>query len=514
MTHGAFPWLRGRNQSCGAGVPPARNAAETAAPQEVPLRLLRGRNETGTGSRRVHLAPCFALLAALTAPMAAADDELASRSYPVARYVENFLARGKLQAENELMAREIERLRRLADAPSSSPAILVQLRSLDAPIRQFLASAVGEATRPPIADLKSASEELGIQIRLMKNAWQEARTVLEKDRALMFEVRGSRTVAGQWVLLLSIDNRQFWLFGLVAIGALVILILHDRRIEFRRALSGGHARSMRLSRFLTIAGFVLLVAIIAAILVGQRVYEATLTVGAGEEASPRQTLEAASERLEEEVADLDRSHRELESRREEAEAVLAEKYGAALEGTATTEQLHLFRVQALKIGRVGGRRPIDAGYGRRPSRVGSGPGRIAIPSRDDHGASPHAEVDPRRPGIGTHRHGCGRRASFPAKRPSAAPEVRQHLPALSGQYRAEDRCQPPSGDGFDRVDPLREPYQPSAASRVRLLVPPGLPPDDQALLSDPGRAQGGQDALADDALLAAQSRQLSAGGPV
>jgi hypothetical protein len=282
--------------------------------------------------------------------MAAADDELAGRSDPVARYVESFLARGKLQAENALTAGEIERLRRLADGPSSSPAILMQLRSLDAPIRQSLASAAGEATRPPIADLKSASEELGIQIRLMKNAWQEARSALEKDRALLFEVRGSRTAAGQWALLLSIDNRQFWLCGLVAVGALVILILHDRRIEFRRALSGGHARSMRLSRFLTIAGFMLLAAIVAAIFAGQRVYEAMLTAGAGEEAPPRQTLQAATERLEEEVADLDRSHRELEGRREEAEAVLTKKYEDVLEGTATAEQWHVFRVQALKIG--------------------------------------------------------------------------------------------------------------------------------------------------------------------
>lgn len=128
MTHGAFPWLRGRN-------------------------------ETRAGSRRLPLALCFALLAALTAPAAAADDELAGRSDPVARYVESFLARGKLQAENELTAGEIERLRRLAGGSSSSPAILVQLRSLDAPIRQSLASAAGEATRPPIADLKSASRK-------------------------------------------------------------------------------------------------------------------------------------------------------------------------------------------------------------------------------------------------------------------------------------------------------------------------------------------------------------------
>ena len=73
------------------------------------------------------------------------------------------------------------------------------------------------------------------------------RTELDHEQMLLFEVQGSRRIAGQLATLLSFDNRWFWLCGLLAVAILAAVAWHDRRREIRRMLYGGRTAAVGLS---------------------------------------------------------------------------------------------------------------------------------------------------------------------------------------------------------------------------------------------------------------------------
>jgi len=265
-------------------------------------------------------------------------------------YVDGFCRRERLEAGNSFLEREIQRLPSALGPGSPGELLLADFQRTDAETSQALARVLDENARPVVQDLLGAVEELNRQVREAKDAWLAVRTSLVEGRLLLFKVNGSRRIAGQFASLLSVDKRWFWLFGLVAVATLVGLVFHDRRHELRRLLGGGRARKMGLSKFLTATMVVLAVLTLATFLMGDRIYEALLTVGLPDEASPRASIQAEQASLEAEGEGLQRARRDLEERYGQAEEEYRRKLSGAL---AARNQIPLrfqqFRARVLEV---------------------------------------------------------------------------------------------------------------------------------------------------------------------
>jgi len=233
-------------------------------------------------------------------------------------YVEEFVRRERLRAGNALLERESERLEQTSQPGSPVRNLLDELEGVDAETGRALAQMLQENAEPVVQGLNDTSAELNQQVEEMKDAWKSVRTSLNQGRFLLFEVKGGRRVAGQLASLLSVDKRWFWLFGLIAIVTLVAVVFHDRRHELRRLLNGGRARAMRLSNFLSAAAVVLAILTVATFLMEDRIYEALLALGSGEETSPRQSIAAQNAAIESEIEALGQAREALEAEHEPA----------------------------------------------------------------------------------------------------------------------------------------------------------------------------------------------------
>lgn len=231
-------------------------------------------------------------------------------------YVDGLIRQERLQAGGAFIERELSRLQSALESDPPGEELLADFERIDAETAKTLARLLEENVGLVIQDLGGAAARLDDQVEAMRADWLSVRTSLDEGRFLLFKVRGSRQVAGQLASLLSVDKRWFWLFGLVAVATLVGLVFHDRRHELRLLLSGGRARKMGLSKFLTAALVVLAVLTLITFLMGDRIYEALLTVGLGDEASPRASIEAQQAALEAEIKLLDEARRDLDRRRE------------------------------------------------------------------------------------------------------------------------------------------------------------------------------------------------------
>jgi len=181
-----------------------------------------------------------------------------------------------------------------------------------------------------VEDLDDGVAELTRQIDQTRADWLAVRTSLCERQLLLFKVRGSRQVAGQAASLLSVDKRWFWLFGLVAVATLVGLVFYDRRHELRRVLNGGRARKMALSKVLTAILAVLTCLTLTTFLMGDRIYEALLTVGLGEKSSPRASIIAEEADLRAEIAALQQARGDLLQRQEQLQEEYQGKLADAL----------------------------------------------------------------------------------------------------------------------------------------------------------------------------------------
>jgi len=266
------------------------------------------------------------------------------------QYVEDFMLRERLDAESAFLAEEIERLELIDQAGSPGRALLAELELSTQATRQALVDVLQANARPLVQDLELLSAESGERIDEFRAAWEKIRTDLNENRFLLFEVKASRRVAGQLASLLSVDKRWFWFFGVVAIGALLGVALHDRRHEIRRLLNGGRARAMKLSKFLSVALVVLVAITLATFVMGQRIYESLLAVGSGEETSPRRAIERQNAALTAEIEELRKSHEALTEQWTAAETGWRETLTASLPpGKNLPWQWKQFRAEILEI---------------------------------------------------------------------------------------------------------------------------------------------------------------------
>ncbi len=236
-------------------------------------------------------------------------------------YVEASVERTRLQAGNAFLAEELQRLEIPAEGEAAVPAILAELTQVDAEMRRTLADLLDSSAAPLVDDLHQVDAELDQRSRQAEDVWIALRA--ERNRALLLlsRIRGSRRVAGQLASLLSVDKRWFWLFGVVAVATLLGLVCHDRRHDLRRRLNGGRAKAMGLSKFLAATLVVLAGATLATFLMGDRIYEALLSVGTGGGTSPRRALRA-------ELAEVEAQRDVLAQRRQEWESRYESKLDA------------------------------------------------------------------------------------------------------------------------------------------------------------------------------------------
>jgi hypothetical protein len=252
-----------------------------------------------------------------------------------ARYIDDFLLRERLKADHAFLAKELQRLRSTVQAGSTAPGLLDGFRQLDPATGQTLVGVLQENGRPLVQELDHAAARLRGQVQRAGDTWQSARTALSEARFLLFEVEGSRRVAGQMASLLNADNRWFWLCGAAAIAGVLGVAFHERRHEIRRMLSGGRARAMRLSKLLAAALALLILITLATFLLGDRIYDSLLSISAGGEASPRSAMVAESAALEEEIEPLQAVCRDLQRQYAAAEAAQRQKLAESLPPAST-----------------------------------------------------------------------------------------------------------------------------------------------------------------------------------
>ena len=266
------------------------------------------------------------------------------------QYVAGFIERQRLEAGNAFLERELHRVKAAGEPGSPGRLLLEDLKWADARDRQALTRLLAENARPVVQDLVQAADGLQKEADELRETWQRIRRSVNRRRFLLFEVKGSRWVAGQLASLLSVDKRWFWLFGLTAIACLVGLAFHDRRHELRRLLNGGRARAMKLSKFLSAAMVVLAILTLSTFLMGNRIYEALLTVGSGGESSPRQAIAAQNTALAQEIKELEEQRQQLDSQHQQVQSRWLETLGNSLpDGAPLPWQWQQFRTQLLEI---------------------------------------------------------------------------------------------------------------------------------------------------------------------
>ena len=239
------------------------------------------------------------------------------------QYVEQTVETLELEAENRFRAAEAERL--AAQAGHGLPGVLQPLASLDTELRQSLTAVLEANNQPALTALENACERSRSRRQAIVERWQTVRAAQYDERLELFEIQANKQIAGQLASLLSVDNRWFWLCGLVAVLSLVFVAAHDRRHEMRRRLNGGRARAMGLSKVLAALALLLALVTLTTFIFGDRVYHWLLRAGTGAHASSRDELlamnhaaadrqKAAIERRQKVDADYQRAWEHWQSR--------------------------------------------------------------------------------------------------------------------------------------------------------------------------------------------------------
>lgn len=244
-------------------------------------------------------------------------------------YVDTFAERLRLAAEGDFRRREADRL----EAEAGDPVPLA-LATIDAESQRPLAFIVQENNLPFVAELQRAAAQATVSAGESRERWHSVRAKLYAEKLQLYEVQAHRKVAGQLASLLSVDNRWFWLFGLVAMASLVAVAAHERRHELRRVLNGGRARAMGVSKFLAVVLALLALVTLATFLFGDRLYHWLLEASSGNEVSARAEIVDLNDSVTQSVDDWRRKRKELDLRYEQALAQRVRKLSVDVPGAA------------------------------------------------------------------------------------------------------------------------------------------------------------------------------------
>lgn len=269
-------------------------------------------------AHRRHVA-VFAALVALCAgsarvgaqqPVAKPDPQAALRedAIELARhYVTDSVANAQAAAAIQNLNRQREQL-----SAGGSAGLVSLLRELPAAEHKALEAILTDAGKPVVMALQRQAATAAERRKQLVGDWMRVRAALYHQQLELFEVKASQKVAGQVASLLSVDNRWFWLCGVLAVGSLAAVSTHERRHELRRWLFGGRARALGLSKFLAVLLICLMLITLVVFVLGDHVYQWLLQAGMGNEASPHQAFVAENKKLATDVAKMTAERRKAE----------------------------------------------------------------------------------------------------------------------------------------------------------------------------------------------------------
>ncbi|HEX7446032.1 MAG TPA: hypothetical protein VF306_00725 [Pirellulales bacterium] len=247
---------------------------------------------------------------AIAAPRAIADQPAPAAAHSQAaslarQWVDHTLARLTADAQTEFLRRRDNQLQ-----DGAGQGVVPELEAIEPDSRQALVRLLAQNNQPVLAALERSADEAADRRQALVAELLKVRTQLYDSQLELYEARKGQRIAGQMASLLSVDNRWFWLFGLVAVASLAVVALHERRHELRRWLNGGRARALGMTRFLTGLMAVLTLITFVSFLFGDRLYHLLLR-GMDNERSPQEEMIGENDRLSKEV---------VESRRKQATA--------------------------------------------------------------------------------------------------------------------------------------------------------------------------------------------------
>ncbi|HEX5443918.1 MAG TPA: hypothetical protein VFW87_08830 [Pirellulales bacterium] len=236
-------------------------------------------------------------------PLAAADraaqdtpEAAHSQAVSLARqWVDHTVARLTADAQTEFLRRREDQLQ-----DGAGQGVVPELAAIEPDSRKALIRLLAQNNQPVLAALERSAEEAAGRRQALVAELLKVRTQLYDSQLELYEARKGQRIAGQMASLLSVDNRWFWLFGLVAVASLAVVALHERRHELRRWLNGGRARALGMTKFLTGLMAALALITLVSFLFGDRLYHLLLR-GLDKERSPQEEMIAENERLSKEV---------------------------------------------------------------------------------------------------------------------------------------------------------------------------------------------------------------------
>jgi hypothetical protein len=224
-----------------------------------------------------------------------------------AKYVTAVVGQVRAQAAAEALHRERKRL------DSGGEGLTAALETISGDEQRALAEMVETESGAFVAALEQRLEAVATQNTQLVNDWRQVRADLYHEQTVLDDVTSKERLARQIASLLSVDNRWFWLFGLIAVGSLAAVAFHERRHEIRRWLYGGRARALGLSKFLAGLLVVLTLVTLTTFALGDRVYHWLVQAALGGEASQRQQFVAQIEAAKRQVANADQEKRSAET---------------------------------------------------------------------------------------------------------------------------------------------------------------------------------------------------------
>ena len=224
------------------------------------------------------------------------------------QWVDQTVARLTAEAQTNFLHRRDQQLQQ-----GVGQGVMPELEAIEPYSRRALIRLLAQNNQPVLAALERSADEAASRRQLLVAQLLRARTSLYDNQLELYEARKGQRIAGQAASLLSVDNRWFWLFGLVAVASLAAIALHERRHELRRWLNGGRARALGLSKFLMGLMALLTLITLASFLFGDRLYHLLLR-GLDNERSPQEVMIADNKHLAQQVA---AARRELATAEEE-----------------------------------------------------------------------------------------------------------------------------------------------------------------------------------------------------
>lgn len=159
------------------------------------------------------------------------------------------------------------------------------LRVIDPEARDLLAEILQNEAVPVEERLTSAIGRVDRFGWDLKNEWIAVRSAIREKQICLADLQAEKHVAGQLASLLNVNNRWFWMFGLIAFISLAGVVIHDRRHEIRRMLNGGKARAMGLSKVLFVALLLMTAVTMMTFFFGDRIYRAIVMQTFGDASS-------------------------------------------------------------------------------------------------------------------------------------------------------------------------------------------------------------------------------------